>query len=976
MIKHVEKSIVRRLPHKPATNILLTLILLSVHFATMSAGVPLVRNFDRKAFGGGAQNWAVAGDSLGRLYFGNRRGLLIFDSNNWDLRFLPNYSTVRSVMVDPASERIYVGGSEEFGYFDTANPFKQPVYVSLTGTVTSPGARISEVWNIHRIDSSLYFQSDYIILEYNGRQSLPVASPGKITTSATISGKLYAAVAGHGIYELEERHLKLLAGSEKLDGKRVVAILDGIVSGSLLLVTEFDGVWLLSASGDLTPVMPELSDFLRRNQAFCATRHGPTGQMAFGTVSGGVALLRSPSSSPIYIDHLLGLQDNTVLNLGFDIWANLWLALDNGIDYVASNSVISELPVSTQPLGAGYCSLLRAGTLYLGTNRGLYSTTYPATTVPPGRPEPLLKGQIWAIDTIGSRIFVSGDGGLWTGTAGGFSKTDGIPGTWCVIPVPGQRSRALASTYSGFYILDITGDKPKVVNRVSGFDDNAGRFWFDRDGNIWMAHWMRGVYRMKLAGDMKRFSHIDLFDKRHGLPTNNNNVVSIIDGHPAFSTEGGFYTFDATHGRFSPDTVLSRDFNYQPSARLYLSPDGALWSVSPDNVWVRLPGGHGREAVDTTSFQPLASRIIAGFDHINFISPTTAIFASQDGFYEIATGTRQASDAPVRLYVNRVVASPDSIVYSAGAKPADGLEVDYSLNSLRFDIVMPEYRESDAVNYSFRLEGYDSEWTPWSRTPSKEYTRLGEGTYTLLARAHNRQSGQMAETSMTFTVNAPWYRSTVAKIFYVIAVVAMGWLTWQALNRSSERQARAVARAKERELAELKRRAEEEALRKNVEIARLKSEQLEHDIKHKSEELSNITMNVIRKNEILLDIASKLSKVQDDLEGGDTAANARMLAKIQRLIQDNISHDDDWKGFTKNFDIVYENYTRRLTELHPELGPGDLRICCYLKMGLSSKEIAPLINISYRSVEMTRYRLRKKMGLSREINLTEYLQKI
>lgn len=175
-------------------------------------------------------------------------------------------------------------------------------------------------------------------------------------------------------------------------------------------------------------------------------------------------------------------------------------------------------------------------------------------------------------------------------------------------------------------------------------------------------------------------------------------------------------------------------------------------------------------------------------------------------------------------------------------------------------------------------------------------------------------------------------------------------------------------------MTQLKRDADEQALRKDYEIAHLKSEQLEHDIKHKSEELSNITMNVIRKNEILLDIATKLTKVQEAM--GPDAAEAKQIARIQRLIQDNMSHDDDWRSFTRNFDIVYENYTKRLIELHPDLNSSDLRICCYLKMGISSKEIAPLFNISYRSVEMTRYRLRKKLGLERETNLVDYLQKI
>lgn len=198
------------------------------------------------------------------------------------------------------------------------------------------------------------------------------------------------------------------------------------------------------------------------------------------------------------------------------------------------------------------------------------------------------------------------------------------------------------------------------------------------------------------------------------------------------------------------------------------------------------------------------------------------------------------------------------------------------------------------------------------------------------------------------------------------------------MKRSSARQARRIEERKEKELETMRRTAREETLRKDYEIAALKSQQLEHDIRHKSEEISNITMNVVRKNEILLDIADRLTKIQEhqEVKAHRTPDVQRQLAKIQGVIRDNIGQDDHWKDFTNSFDQAYDNYTQKLRSMHSELSEGDLRICCYLRMGLSSKEIAPLLNISYRSVEMSRYRIRKKMGLTRDQNLTEYLQRL
>jgi len=100
------------------------------------------------------------------------------------------------------------------------------------------------------------------------------------------------------------------------------------------------------------------------------------------------------------------------------------------------------------------------------------------------------------------------------------------------------------------------------------------------------------------------------------------------------------------------------------------------------------------------------------------------------------------------------------------------------------------------------------------------------------------------------------------------------------------------------------------------------------------------------------------------------------LSKMERNIRQNIENDNNWKRFEENFDLVYENYLKRLGEMYPELNVSDKKLSAYLKMDLSSKDIAPLLNMSVRSVETNRYRLRKKMGLDRDVNLSEFLQRL
>ena len=154
----------------------------------------------------------------------------------------------------------------------------------------------------------------------------------------------------------------------------------------------------------------------------------------------------------------------------------------------------------------------------------------------------------------------------------------------------------------------------------------------------------------------------------------------------------------------------------------------------------------------------------------------------------------------------------------------------------------------------------------------------------------------------------------------------------------------------------------------------MQEKQVRMELEHKAQDLAASTMNLIRKNEILLEINNKLAKATDHIVD-DRNKSLKIISNIQSEIKENIQHDDDWKKFEKNFDVVYEDFLKRLSTNYPKLTVSDKKMCAYLKMGLSSKEIAPLLDITLRSVEMNRYRLRKKLGLEREENLADFLQK-
>ena len=146
----------------------------------------------------------------------------------------------------------------------------------------------------------------------------------------------------------------------------------------------------------------------------------------------------------------------------------------------------------------------------------------------------------------------------------------------------------------------------------------------------------------------------------------------------------------------------------------------------------------------------------------------------------------------------------------------------------------------------------------------------------------------------------------------------------------------------------------------------IQNAKLQQEIESKNRELAVSTMSLIKKNEFLNTVKDQLKGVED-------------LSQIQRVIRTidrNIDNEDDWRFFEEAFNNADKDFLHKIKEMHPDLTPNDLKLCAYLRLNLSSKEIAPLLNISIRSVEVKRYRLRKKMDLPHQKSLTAHILEI
>ena len=165
--------------------------------------------------------------------------------------------------------------------------------------------------------------------------------------------------------------------------------------------------------------------------------------------------------------------------------------------------------------------------------------------------------------------------------------------------------------------------------------------------------------------------------------------------------------------------------------------------------------------------------------------------------------------------------------------------------------------------------------------------------------------------------------------------------------------------------------------RKRREQVEMKMIQMDEDMKRKSCELADSTMNLKRKNDMLKSLDNNMQELSEYIRQYDSKSIvSKKVVSMRRSIKKNMAEDDKWEKFQENFNLVYNDYMKKLIIRYPDLTKSDRKLCAYLRMGLSSKEMSTLLNTSVRSIETARYRLRRKMDLENGENLVSFIQNL
>ncbi len=924
-------------------------ILFWINFLSFSQELPPIIKYSSSVYGAGNQNWMISQAKNHYVYFANNEGLLEFNGSNWNLYPSPNETIIRSVKV--IDNKIFTGCYMEFGFW-TKQPNGQLKYESLSKKIKSKIQDDEQFWNIISYDQWIVFQSLSRIYIYDSKANIfQIITPkNNIIKSFNTNNSIYFQTYKEGLFEIENGKTKLVSSNPILQNNRIVNVFS--INEGLIIQTQSNGIFKLI--GNILSKFPTVSSLDSNSIYSCEMLSDKS--FAIGTVSNGLFILNYDGKIKYHITQNRGLSNNTILSLFEDVEKNLWIGLDNGINCINLNSPVKSFSDDTGFFGTVYASILHNDKLYIGTNQGLFFKNYNSNDQYQfinGT-----KGQVWSLFEKEGTLFCGHDSGTFIVENEIARNIYSTSGTWKFESIPNHNNLMLQGNYVGLSILEKINNQWIFRNKIAGFDYSSKYFEITNDLDVYVSHEYKGVFSFKLDNNFLNAKNKKTFDK----PTKGKNAsLAKFNNNIFYAYKEGILKLNDATKQFENDKLLSSVFEKDEytSGKLIVDKSNKIWLFTKNYIhyFTLSKLGNTLKQNDIPIPSSLTNSML-GYENISQLTNSDYLIGTTDGYYTLNINDlsfKNYNVAITNISVNKLDEKP--INYSI----AEEGDLNHNQNNLTFSYSVPEFNKYINAEYKYLLEGFQENWSDWNAKSTINFKNLPSGNYTFKVKSKIANSGIENIASYSFTINKPWYATYFAWFLYLIFASVIAYYINKSYTNYYQKQ-------QEKLIEENNLLLEIKELENEQQLMKIKNEQLSQDFDSKSRELAVSTMSLIKKDELL-------AVIKEDLKSNSDDGNSKIKSVISNITR-NISTDNSWNVFKEAFDTADKDFLKKVKLAHPSLTPNDLRLCAYLRLNLSSKEVAPLINISVRSVEIKRYRLRKKMDLAHEQGLVEYILSI
>lgn len=916
-----------------------------------------IQNFTPADYKAGIQNIDFAQNRDMTIFVANNLSVLSFNGDEWNQHNARTGKKNRALAFDESANRLYVGSQGEFGYFET-----DWQYISLLEKVPEDARDFDEVWDVFLLNDKVYFCTFQGLYLYDGTSIQVIKKEEGLGRSFLVNGKIFTQSQKGKLFEIQGS--KLIATHLPIQIKQVISGIIPHEEGYLIFHNSGE-IELTSAFG-VSPKFNDLSQALKGTFVNHVLQLSDT-RLAISTQTSGLFLYDMQNEKLEKITAQTGLATNACLRSFQDFYGNLWVGMQNGIALIHINSPMRLLNNEINIQGSGYEAYETDSGTYFTTSNGIYFLAKNST-------ECIFlseaSGPAYGIQEIAGKLYAGHHTGLFlleNGKAQQIAITDGM---WKVKQLQAQPGFAIGGTYSGLYLFKIDESQTlRPVQKIEGFNSSSRFFEEDEFGKIWVGQYYKGLYQLMLSDDLRR-ANTQKISKDSSLSINNQIVLSRVANGLFLATNSGLNRLEPRTGDINAKYKEFSDIIGAQQVYLFEQDQkNNVHLLAENQVGFFKQISNGNYQFIPSSLYQLRFHLNNDLLHASINAQHGVLFSANEGFIHYDPNLEYLLKIEQPLAVKQVYSVNENKALYA-RRPFEllperiaNIEVSPKAKVLKIDVESFQFNDLNTTRFRYFLKGFDEDFGEWTNSTTKEYTNLKEGKYEFTAQTQNYLGKITTSQTVFITVRPPFYRSTLAKVFYASTGLLLLLFGARFQKRRYKRKAQKLEESKLQKLAEVEKQKEQELLA-------LKEEKIESELQHVNKLLAASTMNLVVKNEFIEAIKEELNALKQSDRKTDTK---KALEKIVKEIDITLKLQEDWEQFEYHFDQVHGDFLIRLRNEFPNLSPSEQKLCTLLRLNLNTKDIANLLSISLRGVEVARYRLRKKLNLEKGQNLSKFI---
>ena len=885
--------------------------------------LPFVENFTKTDYNGDNQIWNATQANDNALYFANNNFFLRYNGVKWEKYTLPNKTIIRSVFAD--DDRIYCGSYNEFGFWKRINGKMNYFSISENKNLFNDISDNEEIWKIFKFNKQIYFQSFNQLFVFENNNIKKIKIPFQISYCFVVENQIYLASVRDGIFLMNGNNFQKIKNWTGLENN----IIHGIEKNDnkTYIFTQKNGVFI-DNNGKFSAWNNPLNDALKK-EIIITAKFINNNKLAIGTAFRGLYIIDLNNNSYSNISRNNALKNNSVLSISLDKEKDLWLGLDNGIAHIETNSPYQIFSDNSGILGSVYSLVNTENGYLLGSNHGVFKYGNKKLTLLPNT-----RGQVWDIQKINKKYIIGHNEGTFEYKNNLISKINNINGGWELLK-SNFKNVYFQANYSGIAVYYDENDFSKF-KRFEGINKPIRYIAQNKPNEIWAADNYRSLFKVEFNNDFV-VTKIENVSKSNHL--NNDFGIKIFNfkNEILFLINSVWYNFNAITNKLEKNIVFNKSFKGTSeiipidNQSFIAIKEGLLFfinQVEGNFIWQLIPEKYyeGKIINHDTKVMLVDKKLYINLD---------------DGFfvYEITKPKIGIEKINVEaVYQNKIITENTYIQFN------NALEIN----------VLSEFYGHNRSNLFYKLNN------------SKDLVPINKGSVFL----NNLESGKqkleiyvnngkqyIKVANYNFKVEQPWYFSIWMILIYTVVISGIFFLyyRWNKIRFIQKSERKEEDLKHQNAILKLESDAENK-----LKLQEYDKHILELQVQTKASEVAGKSLSIVKQTE-LIDSIQKILETEMEV--------SQIKNKIKKSIKINAINKNEWQSFESNLMKSNEEFVQKLIAKYPNLSSKDIKLCIYLKMNLSSKEIAPLMNISFRSVELYRYRLRKKISLNQEDSL-------